>query len=142
MRVKSFLDTNVLVYLFDGSDPEKQRRADSVLESHDAARLVVSTQVLGEFYVTVTRKLVPPMDSASAMAAIAWISDYIVVPLDVSMVHKAIETSRTAQLSYWDALIIEAAASAGCDRILTEDLAAGSVLRGVLIDNPFAKDGR
>jgi predicted nucleic acid-binding protein len=56
------------------------------------------------------------------------------------MVHKAIETSRMAQLSYWDALTIEAAASAGCDRVLTEDLATGSIIRGVRIDNPFSAD--
>lgn len=93
--------------------------------------------MLGEFYVTVTRKLAAPLDSESARAAIGWISDCIVVSLDVSMVHKAVETSRTAQLSYWDAPIVEAAASGGCDRILTEDLTSGSVIRGVRIDDPF-----
>ncbi len=73
-------------------------------------------------------------------AALVVSTHYTVVSPDVPMVHKAIETSRMAQLSYWDALTIEAAASAGCDRVLTEDLATGSIFRGVRIDNPFSAD--
>lgn len=138
MSGRTFLDTNVLVYLFDRDEPEKRERARGVLESGGYSPFVVSTQVLGEFYVTLTRKLTPRIDPDVALAAVRRFSDFSVVSMDVSLVHRAIDTAKAAQLSYWDALILEAAASAGSSRILTEDLAAGSVLRGVRIENPFA----
>lgn len=137
MSARTFLDTNVLVYLLDIDEPDKREVARRVLQSEKLWPFVVSTQVLGELYVTLTRKLTPRMDADLARAAVRRFSDFFVVSTDVSMVHQAIDTAETAQLSYWDALIVEAAARAGCDRILTEDLTAGSVLRGVLIDNPF-----
>ncbi len=140
MSARTFLDTNVLVYLFDRDEPEKRELARRTLQSQEFLPFVVSTQVLGELYVTLTRKLTPRMDADFARAAVRRFSDFFVVSADVSMVLQAMDTAETAQLSYWDALIIEAAARAGCDRILTEDLAAGSVLRGVLIDNPFCAD--
>lgn len=138
MSARTFLDTNVLVYLFDSRDPSKQERASHILESEEPSPFVVSAQVLGEFYVTVTQKLPTPLDSISARAAVDWISEYIVISTDVFLVRRAMGTAEAAQLSYWDALIIEAAVSAGCDRILTEDLTSGSVILGLRVENPFA----
>lgn len=136
MSGRTFLDTNILVYLFDGDAPEKQARAAEVItdSSHD---LVVSTQVLGEFYVVVTRKLARPLDNRTAALAVDRFGEFVVVPADAAMVRAAIETSSRSQLPYWDALIVEAAHSAGCDRIMTEDLDDGATIRGVRITNPL-----
>ncbi len=131
----AFLDTNVLVYAFDARDPGKQARAVELLES--GPRFVVSAQVLGEFYVTVTRKLAEPLEEAVAADAVERLAALRVIPIDGRVSIAAIETARLHQLSYWDALILEAAAFAGCDVLLTEDLAHGSVLRGVRVENPF-----
>jgi predicted nucleic acid-binding protein len=130
----AFLDTNVLVYAFDRSDDRKRRRAIEVIER---GPFVVSAQVLGEFFVTVTRKLATPLPADDAARAVGRLSALAVVPTDGALITAAVETVRAHQVSYWDALIIEAAAVAGCDVLLSEDLADGSVLRGVRIENPF-----
>lgn len=132
-----FLDTNVLVYAFDTRDAEKQDRALALL-SDPSLPFVISTQVLGEFFVTVTRKLPRPLSPEIAAAAVESLSRFPVIGVDTGLVTAAMATSRTSQLSYWDALIVEAAVLARCDRILTEDLADGATLRGVRIENPFS----
>ncbi|MFT4136604.1 PIN domain-containing protein [Microbacterium sp.] len=120
----TFLDTNVLVSAFDTRDPVKQSRAIEIIE-RSTTPLVVSAQVLGEFYVTVTRKLPTPLPHATAAAAIDSLSRGVVIEADAGLVRAAVETSARSQLSYGDALILEAAARADCDRVLTEDLADG-----------------
>ena len=132
-----FVDTNVLVYLFDTSDPRRRDIARGIVASR---RGVVSTQVLSEFYVVATRKLAVPVPSAQAEAFVTGWPTTRVVPLTARLVGAAVATSRAHQLNYWDALIIEAAASAGCPVCLTEDLNDGATLRGVRITNPFTSD--
>lgn len=130
-----FVDTNVLVYAFDGRDPVKQAQAIAVLEGRE--HLVISAQVLGEFYVTVTRKLAEPLSEAAAGDVIERLAQLPVVPTDARLVAAATATSRDSRISYWDALIVEAAVTADCDRLLSEDLADGAVIRGVRVENPF-----
>jgi predicted nucleic acid-binding protein len=139
MTGRTFLDSNVLVYSVDESPAEKPKheRAIEVLTTQPDG-LVVSTQVLQEFYVVTTRKLKTPLSEERAARAVRGIAKLDVVGVDVPLVLAAVDTSRTAQLSLWDALIIEAASRAGCDRVLSEDLNAGQVIHGVTIDNPFA----
>ena len=72
------------------------------------------------------------------MKAVRGLAKLDVVSVDVQLVLAAVDTSRTAKISLWDALIIEAASRAGCERVLSEDLNAGQVIRGVRIENPFA----
>ncbi len=131
-----FIDTNVLVYAYDSRDPHKQQIAADVL-LHASEPIALSAQVLSEFYVTVTRKLAQPLSPEQAAAEINLLSKLPVVPTDVALIQAAVETTTAAQISYWDALIVEAAVRAGCDRLVTEDLADGSVIRGVRIENPF-----
>lgn len=130
-----FLDTNVLVYAFDGSEPTKQARALAVLAEHPDAR--ISTQVLLEWFVAVTRKLTPPLPPARAQEALESLAKLSVVPADTDLVVRAARTSLEHQLSIWDAMVIEAAALAGCRTLLTEDLNDGQTVRGVTIVNPF-----
>jgi predicted nucleic acid-binding protein len=134
---KAFLDTNILVYLFDHDELDKTQRARDILEQAEPGELVLSTQVLSEFYVVVTRKIARPLDTAQAAQAVDWLGLLQVVPLDPALVKAAIQTSRSSQLSYWDGLIVAAATAGGCDRLLTEDLNDGQVVGSVRVENPF-----
>jgi predicted nucleic acid-binding protein len=136
MSARTFLDTNVLVYAFDDAEPQKRDRARALLAAPPAP-LVISTQVIGEFYVVVTRKLARPLPDRDAAAAVEQLMRFPVMPVDAQLTVAAVRTSQAAQLSYWDALIIESAKASGCDRLLTEDLTDGSTLRSVRIENPF-----
>jgi predicted nucleic acid-binding protein len=137
MGARSFVDTNVLVYAFDDAAGDKRDRARALLTDPDGP-LIISAQVIGEFYVVVTRKLAVPLDETQAGAAVAELLRLPVVPIDGELTREAVSTSQAAQISYWDALIVEAAATAGCDRLLTEDLSAGMTIRSVRVENPFA----
>jgi len=137
MTVRSFVDTNVWVYAVDDGDREKQARARAILRPTPETDVVVSAQVLGEFYVTVRRKLAEALPESDAVAMVERMSRLPVVPIDASLVGAAIAGSRAWQLSYWDALIIAAAETSGCERILSEDLSHGAVFASVRVENPF-----
>lgn len=138
MNGRTFLDSNILVYSVDESPAEKAKHERAIeLLSAQPENLVVSTQVLQEFYVVTTRKLKNPLSEELAARAVRGIAKLDVVGVDVPLVLSAVDTSRTARVSLWDALIIEAASRAGCERVLSEDLNAGQVIRGVRIENPF-----
>ncbi len=136
MTDRAFIDTNIVVYAYDGRDPVKQEQARAVI-ADTKRRPVVSTQVLGEFYVTITRKLETPVAMPVAREAVERLSRFPVIPLDRDLALAAIDTTQSHQLSYWDALIVEAARVGGCRTLLTEDFTAGSEIRGVDIVNPF-----
>ncbi len=130
-----FLDTNVVVYAFDRSEPAKQQMALEIFES--VHRLVVSTQVLLETWWVLTRKLPTPMREDDASRVINELARLPVVQTDSALVVRAINTSRRWQLAVWDAMILEAARSAACEGVLTEDLQHGMNYEGVTIENPF-----
>lgn len=134
----SFVDTNVLVYAYDRGEPEKQKVALALLEAGDADSFVISSQVLGEFFTVVTRKLATPLHHDEAASAVLALSDLAVVPVDASLVREALDLLAGEQVSYWDALIVVAARRGGCVRILTEDLRTGGTVSGIRIENPFA----
>ena len=133
--MSDFLDTNVVVYAFDSADQRKQRAAIDVLES--GRRLVVSTQVLLETWWVLTRRLERPLKEDVASEVIDELLRLPVVSTDGDLVRRAIAAARRWRLAVWDGLIVEAARSAGCDRILTEDLQDGQDLDGVRVENPF-----
>lgn len=134
--MRSFVDTNVWVHAHAADDPVKRERARQVLVA-EADGIVTSPQVMGELYVTLTRKMARPLATEPAGAAVDQLARLRVVPLEAAQVRDAIAIASRHQLAYWDALIVAAARSAGCERVLTEDLAAGSVIAGVRIENPF-----
>lgn len=137
MSDSAFVDTNVVVYAFDDDEPVKQQTAREVLDGPGDQVLVISTQVLAEFYVTVTRKLARPLDPATARQAVEHLNELPVVATDADLVLAAIDIAHRHQISFWDGLIVQAASTAGCDTILTEDLSHGSVIAGVTVMNPF-----
>ena len=138
MNGRSFVDTNVVVYsVVENPDERVKHEAAIQLLTHEPDSLVISTQVLQEFYVVVTRKLAYPLDEERAARALRGLARLDVVGVDVPLVMAAVDTSRTAKLSLWDALIIEAARQAGCARVYSEDLSDGQEIRGVKVENPF-----
>jgi predicted nucleic acid-binding protein len=137
MTGRAFVDTNVWVYAVDSADPAKQERARAVLAPSGDLDLVVSAQVLGEFYVTITRKFERRVEEADATAMLDAIRQLPVVAIDGDLVAEAAETSRAWRIAYWDALILTAARSAGCDLVLSEDLSDQGVYDGIRVENPF-----
>ena len=138
MSAKTFVDTNVLIYAHDADAGAKHETAKGVLRDlwHRRAG-VLSTQVLQEFYVNLTRKIVTPLPKPSARAVVdsyaIWSRD--ITPAEISV---AFRIEDEAGLSFWDALIVAAARSAGAAQILSEDLNNGQVIAGVEIRNPFS----
>lgn len=136
--MRAFLDTNVLVYLFDADAPDKQEQARALLQAEVAnGRAVLSTQVLQEFYVAVTRKLARPLDALTAEAALRCLAELPVTPVDSALVLRAAQRSRTDNLSFWDSLIVETALQSGAKVLYSEDLQHGRVVEGMQIVNPF-----
>lgn len=135
---RRFLDTNVLVYLFDADNQEKRNCSRDILLSARASEsLVLSTQVLQEFYVAATRKLARPLDPELACEAVRNFTLLSVHRVTESMVLAAIRRSISARLSFWDSLIVEAALESGSTILLTEDMQHGQVFDDVRVENPF-----
>ena len=136
MSVDAFLDTNILVYAVtsDVSQRPKRKRALEIIQAEDFA---VSTQVLQEFYVIVTRKLSRPLTPGQALEWIEELAVFPCVDTEVSLVKIAIEISVRYQTSYWDAAILAAAESMGAPRLYSEDLNHGQRYGSVEVVNPF-----
>ncbi len=141
MSDRVFLDTNVLVYVFDGDAAGKQEVAQRILsEAGRSGRHVLSTQVLQEFYVVVTRKLERPLTHEDAARAVTALAELPVTQIDADSVVSAIARAGTHGLSLWDALILQSAAESNCTTLLTEDLQPGATIDGIRIENPFHTD--
>lgn len=136
--MKFFFDSNILVYVFDRSSPQKREIARGLLKDHAAeGDILLSTQVLQEFYVSVTRKLKPPLDSGEAAHAIAGFADLPTVHIDNMLIQAAIRRSQGNRLSFWDALIVQAALAGGASVLYSEDLQDGQIFDGLKVRNPF-----
>ena len=98
---------------------------------------MVSSQVFGEFFTVVTRKIKRPLAASEAQEIINDLSILEIVDIDLKLVNRAIDTHRQAQISYWDSLIIAAAERASCSSLLSEDMNAGQRYNGVVVVNPF-----
>ncbi len=136
--MRAFLDTNVLVYLFDADNPTRRDQAAALLaRQQDDLDLVVSTQVLQEFYVAATRKLARPLSPEAAERAVRDLAALCAVTVDSDLVLQAIGLVRAGGFSFWDALIVRAAQRAGAEVLFTQDMQAGRRIDNLLIQNPF-----
>lgn len=136
MSVRSFFDTNVLVYADDKSSPAKQRRAIELVGQHRRGRSgVVSLQVLQEYFVTVTRKL--GLDPRIARRKVELLAEFDVVAPDVSDILAAIDLHRLHQISFWDAMVVRAAGQAGCAVLFSEDKQERREVDGIRVVSPF-----
>lgn len=132
-----FVDTNILLYRIStvAAEARKQAIATEILAARD---LVLSVQVLQEFYVQATRPSRPdalPHDAAAKLIR-SW-KRYPIEPMDIDLVEAALASKKRWQLSYWDAAILEAARRSGCQQLLSEDLSDGQDYDGVQVINPF-----
>jgi len=137
MTGSAFVDTNVLVYAEDHGEPEKRAIALKLLADHIVSdNIVLSAQVLSEFYVNV-RRLKRPLDAKQALNALEQLAAFPVVPVTADLVVAAAAASEKFQVSHWDALILETARAAGCTVVLSEDLNDGQDYGGIRVENPF-----
>jgi predicted nucleic acid-binding protein len=138
MSVKAFVDTYVLVYAHDSSAAEKYEQAKSLVRQLWIEKAgVLSTQVLQEFYVTVRKKVLRPRNVDTAKR---WLSHYVnwrIIENDGIAIVEAIDIERRYQLSFWDALIVQAANRAGTTLLYSEDLNHGQRYGTVRVENPF-----
>jgi predicted nucleic acid-binding protein len=131
-----FVDTNVFLYVFDPADLNKQSAAQAwrnELWKNRTGR--ISYQVLQEFYVKATQKW--PESREEIRAEVNDLLAWQPVTVDAEILERGWKLQDRYQLSYWDALIVAAAASIGCRYLLTEDLQTGQELDGILVINPF-----
>jgi predicted nucleic acid-binding protein len=137
---KGFFDTNVLLYLHDDRDLGKQQRAQQVFGKYlDEGTLMLSTQVVQEFYVAASRKLKLPRALVKSL-----ILDYLCLPLvhiEPRHIHRALENEEAYQISFWDALILAGAEDAKAEVLFTEDLNHGQQYGSVRVQNPFLETG-
>ena len=135
----SFVDTNVLVYAFDKSNSTKQRVAQRLMhELMEEDQLRVSTQVLQELFVTLTRKVSRCCSSDEALAILEDLSAWPLMTVDYAAIRAAVELAGQAKISFWDALVVVAAARSRAAVLYTEDLNHGQEILGVRICNPFS----
>ena len=136
--MRAFIDTNLWVYRLDQREPEKSRRISTWLRGlasdHD---IVVSTQVLIELRAVVTRKLKPALSFADTRLALDVLAVFEVVGTDANLVLDAHELAQAEQLSWFDALIVEAAIRSRCTKLFTEDMSHGRKFSGLTVCNPF-----
>ena len=131
-----FFDTNVLVYVFDRTESIKQARAQDLVTGHMTARdMVLSTQVLQELYVTLTRK--KQLGAADALEVVTTFAQERIVPASADLVLRGLALSQQRQLSAWDALIVQAALQAGCTTLYSEDFQNGARFDELVVVNPF-----
>ena len=132
-----FFDSNVLVYVHDQRFPHKRETARRLYASYlyqDA--IALSTQVLQEFFVTITRKA-SQMSVGEAKNLVGYLAGLRVVTIDTDHIIAAINLHSRYQLSFWDSLIIVAAKAARAAVVLSEDMGHMQVYDGVRVENPF-----
>jgi len=135
-----FVDTNILVYFRDGSDPRRQIIAEDWLRQlAESRRGRISTQVLVEFYAVATRGDKLALSAALARTDVEAFAAWQPVQPSLDLFRHAWDIGDRYSLSWWDAMIVAAALIAGCNTLLSEDMADGLVVDGTLtIVNPFA----
>lgn len=144
MNGRVFVDSNVLVYAYDRSEPGKQRQALEVLDRLALTGAgVISTQVLSEFFVAVTQKIAAPLSVNEAYDRVRnYLHSWRVVDLTGMIVLEAARAVRDHQFHFWDAQIWATARLNQLSVIFSEDFDVGAVTEGVHFVNPLAEDFR
>jgi predicted nucleic acid-binding protein len=134
--MRTFIDTNILLYAIDRADPVKQEIAIRLIETHAKNRTgIISTQVLQEFHSAATRKL--GIDVKVSRQHLRDFRVFDIVQITPELIETGIDTSLLHQTSFWDGLILAAASAANANELLTEDLSHGQTIDGITLRNPF-----
>jgi len=140
MNGRAFFDTNVLLYMYSSADPIKQSRARDLYRQYALGGLaLLSTQVVQEFFVSGLRKLALSRQVLREITAA--LLDSPLVTVGAAHIRTAIENEVRYRISFWDALILAAAAAGGAEVLYTEDLNHGQHYGPVLVLNPFRSPG-
>ena len=139
MPVEFFLDTNILVYTFDETAPDKQMKARALVEralEHKTG--VISYQVVQEFINVATRKFTPPLSTAQTLRYLHEVLEPLCgVFSSNDLYRKAIGIQDRWRYGFYDSLIIASALSAGCNTLYSEDLQASQSIESLTIVDPF-----
>jgi predicted nucleic acid-binding protein len=138
MTGRSFLDTNVLVYAYDPSNPRKQKIAEDLVKQAMTGSAVISTQVLAEFATTLLNKVAVGRTAEDLLLMLDILAPIRVLVPDGELVRRAVEAHAAYGIHFYDGMIVAAAERAGCEKIWSEDLNAGQKYFGVTVANPFA----
>ena len=139
MKERSFIDSNILVYTDDAAFPEKQEIAMALLETGwNSGNIILSTQVLQEYFSAVTRKLAVSAETAQRKIELLGCLD--IVSIQHQDILRAIEIHRLNKFSFWDSLIIRMAQKTSCNILYSEDMQHGQKVGDVKIVNPFRPD--
>ena len=138
MPRRCFVDTNILVYAHDRGAGARHEAAKALVEQlwHDRTG-VISTQVLQEFYVNVRRRAANPLALDEVRPLLEDYLRWKVVVNDSQSVLRALSLEERYRMSFWDALVVDAAVRAGCEVLYSEDLSSGQVYGQTRVVNPF-----
>lgn len=138
MSGETFVDTNILIYAYDADAGDKNVKALSAISGlWDSMKGIVSTQVLQEFYVNATRKILQPLPLAVVRGIIENYLAWQVQLIYPATILRASEFQERHQLSYWDAMIVAAAYEGNAKMLFTEDLNHGQIIEGIKVINPL-----
>jgi predicted nucleic acid-binding protein len=139
-EIDQFVDTNILIYAFDHSAGYKHKIALQLVEGWwESETGCLSIQVLQEFYVTVTRKVTPPLERSIARQIVADLAQWRLHTPEAGDILQAIDFQQEYQLSFWDALIVQSATRLGCKQLFSEDMSDGQRYGDVQVINPFIR---
>ena len=141
MKDKIFLDTNVIVYAHDRSSGKKHTIAMEIMEYlWDRKKGVISVQVMQEFYVCVTTKILKPLPLKVAGKILEYLLNWDLIINDEYITIKAIDLQEKYRFSFWDSLIVQSAIQSQAYTLFSEDLADGQSIENVKIVNPFVQE--
>ena len=135
---RSFIDTNVLIYAEASDEPVKQQAALALLKQlYESASGVLSTQVLQEYCNVALKKLKLP--AAHIRAQLDLYEQFEIVQVTPTLIRAGLDLHQTRSVSFYDAIVLASAETAGCSVLFSEDFNAGEMVGGVRIINPFSQ---
>jgi predicted nucleic acid-binding protein len=141
MKDKIFLDTNVIVYAHDRSSGKKNTIAMEIMEYlWERKKGVISVQVMQEFYVCVTTKILKPLPLKVAGNILEYLLNWDLIINDEYITIKAIDLQEKYRFSFWDSLIVQSAIQSQAYTLFSEDLSDGQIIENVKIVNPFVQE--
>ena len=136
--VRSFIDTNVLIYAEASDEPAKRQAALALLKQlYQSASGVLSTQVLQEYGNVALKKLRLP--AAHIRAQLDLYEQFEIVQVTPALIRAGLDFHQTRSVSFYDAIVLASAQTAGCNTLFSEDLSTGEMVGGLRIINPFAQ---
>jgi predicted nucleic acid-binding protein len=137
---KVFVDTNIIVYAYDASAGEKHEKAFRLMEDlWNSGVGIISSQVLQEFFVIITKKIRKPLDITIAKDIVKDLLKWETIMINGNLILEAIDIHKKHKFSFWDSIIIASALEGGAQVISSEDFPDLQTVKGVVMRNPFTE---